>query len=334
MKTRSVPIALAALMGLVLSACGFGPFGNGDEVRVTATFDEVYDLVKDHGVRYNDLTVGSIEAIELTEDHQARVTMVLDGSEEVPANVRAEIAKTSVLGERYVALVPQDDKGVCCLEDGTTIRDTAVRTDLEALIESGSDLLVSVSAGHVATTIETGAEAFGGNADLIGNFIDDVNAVVSTFDDNSDDLLALIDSLDRVTEAYAANAPENAAVLADLREATAALQEEDEQLLDTLDDVTTLSNEATDFLGGHQDEIHNFVRRLRKVLQEVERANRDVRQLLAIGPTYLENLRLGAFDLRTAEREAEAQVYLDIIMCGLQDTDGDPSRDCTPDSEG
>lgn len=330
MRTR---IATAAALALVLAACSLGPFGN-DGVTVTATFDDVLDLVNDHGVRYNDLTVGRIEQIELTDDHQARVTMSLDPSERVPADVRAEIAKTSVLGERYVALVPTADEPSCCIEDGRTITDTSVRSDLEDLVASGSGLLATVSADAVATTIETGAEAFGDNADLIGNFIDDVNAVVSTFDDNSDDLLALIDSLDRVTAAYAENAPENAAVLADLREATAALQEQDEQLLDTLDDVTTLSGEATSFLSEHQDEIHNFTRRLRKVLQAVEAADRDVRQLLAIGPPYLENLRLGAYDLRTAEREAEAQVFLDIIVCGLQDDEGDPSQDCTPEQEG
>ena len=332
MRTRM--IALTAACALALTACGLNPFGGNGTITVTATFDDVIDLVRDHSVRYNDLTVGSVQEIDLTENHQARVTMAIDGSEHVPSEVRAEIAKTSVLGERYVALVPTSEDPACCLEDGRTIEATSVRTDLEDLIRSGSDLLVGVSADAVATTIETGAEAFGGNADLIGGFIDDVNALVSTFDDNSDDLLALIDALDRVTAAYAENAPQNAAVLADLREAAAALQDQDDQLLDTLDDATALATEASGFLSVHQDEIRNFTRRLRKVLQQVEEANGDVEQLLAVGPTYLENLRLGAYDLRTAEREAEAQVFLDIIMCGLQDDQDDPSQDCTPGTEG
>lgn len=329
MRTRV--IALTAACALLLTACGLNPFGGNGTITATATFDDVIDLVRDHSVRYNDLTVGTIQSIELTEDHRARVTMSIDASEKVPSDVRAEIAKTSVLGERYVALVPTSDEPACCLEDGRNIEKTSVRTDLEDLIRSGSDLLAGVSAGAVATTIETGAEAFGGNADLVGNFIDDVNALVSTFDDNSGDLLALIDALDRVTAAYAENAPQNAAVLADLREATAALQELDGQLLDTLDDATGMANEASSFLSAHQDEIRNFVRRARKVLQQVEKANGEVEQLLAIGPTYLENLRLGAYDLRTAEREAEAQVWLDILVCGLQDDQDDPSQDCTPE---
>ncbi len=325
-RTRS-PLVLLAVLALIVSGCSqLNPFSEA-KTRVTAAFDDVNDLVPEGSVKFNDLDVGLVESIELTEDNRALVAMRLNPDAPVPADVEAVLAKTSVLGERYVDLVPLADDPACCIEDGTRIEKTSVRTDLEDLVAAGSGLLVNVSADAVRTTIEVGAEAFGGRSELISGFVDDVNSLVSTFDDNSDDLVALIDALDQVTAAYAPNAAKNAAVLEDLRTATAALQEQDEQLLDTLRDVTVLSDEAVDFLGRHQDEVHNFVRRLRKLLQEVQEANGSIDELLEVGPLYTRQLSRGALN-------GEAQVWLDVIVCGVQDEQGDVSRDCTPPNPG
>lgn len=325
-RARTGLTAMLAVLGLFLAGCGLNPFA-AETTTVSATFPDVVDLVTDGSVKLNDVDVGRVEAIELTEDNQAHVTMSIDADAPVPTDVTAILAKTSVLGERYVDLVPADEAETCCIEDGTVIDDTHVRTDLEDLVASGSGLLAEVSADAVHTTVELGAETFSGRSELISRFVDDLNHVVSTYDDNSGDLLALIDSLDRVTAAYAPNAAENAAVLEDLRVATAALQEQDDQLLDTLDDVTGLSGEAVEFLSGHQDEIADSVRRLRLVLEQVEASDDSIRGLLDIGPLYLSQLRKG-------ELNGEAQVWLDTVLCGIQDDQGEVDEDCTPPNPG
>lgn len=326
MTTRRPLLPLLAVLAVLASGCSALPWNTQDK-QVTAAFDDVVDLVIDGSVRLNDVQVGRIAAIELTDDHRAEVTMAITASAPVPQQVQAVLAKTSVLGERYVDLVPAEGATTCCIEDGAVIDDTHVRTDLEDLVASGSELLVDVSADAVRTTVRLGAEAFGGREQLIGGFIDDVNSVVGTFNDNADDLVALIDALDRVTAAYAPNAAQNAAVLEDLRVAAAAFAEQDDQLLDTLDDVTTLSAEATTFLSEHQEEIQNFVRRARKVLEEIEQANGSIQTLLDVGPLYTIQLTRGALN-------GEAQVWLDFITCGINDEQGDPSRDCTPPNPG
>jgi phospholipid/cholesterol/gamma-HCH transport system substrate-binding protein len=321
--------AMAAAMAVILTAC----MGNNG-VTVSATFDDVVDLVVNAGVRMNDVQVGRISDIELTDDNRAHVTMVLDDTRPIPADVQAVLARTSVLGERYIDLVPIGDDPACCIQDGTVITATAVRADLEELIAAGSDLLVTVSADAVATAIRTGAEAFGGRSDLIASFITDVRTVAASFNENSDDLLALIDALDGVTAAYAANADTNAATLVDLRQALASLQELDDQLLDSLDDITTLSIEAGTFLADNQDELQNSIRRLRLLVQQVERADGSVRTLLDVGPRYLFLLRRGGAKVSSGEERDETQVWLDIIFCGINDTPGDQSRACDPPNPG
>lgn len=323
---RSSATAVAAVLSLLLAGCGLNPFA-AETTTVSATFPDVVDLVTEGSVKLHDVDVGRVQAIELTDANEAHVTMAIDAHAPVPRDVTAVLAKTSVLGERYIDLVPGEGESTCCIEDGSVIDETHVRTDLEDLVASGSHLLAEVSSAAVQTTIELGAEAFGGRSDLISRFVGDLSSVVSIYDDNSDDLLALIDSLDRVTAAYAPNAAENAAVLEDLRVATAALQEQDDRLLDTLDDVTTLSDEAVGFLSEHQDEIADSVRRLRLVLEEVEEADQSIRELIEIGPYYLSQLRKG-------ELNGEAQVWLDTIACVIHEDEGEVDSDCNPPNSG
>ena len=60
---------------------------------------------------------------------------------------------------------------------------------------------------------------------------------------------------------------------------------------------------------------------------------RDLRTLLEVGPAYLRLIRKGIAPVMGEER-SETQVWIDIILCGLNDTPGDPSRACDPPNPG
>lgn len=326
------PVVLALTVVLAVTAYR-GQWLAADRIAVTARFGDVIDLTTGAGVRFNDVTVGGIGQIRLAtsgcpaDAPCAEVELLVDPSAPVPTDVRAELAKTSVLGERYVALVPTSPDGACCLTDGTHLTETTVRSDVEALVAAGSELLVSVSSDAIRTTLETGAEAFGGRADVVASFVDDLRAVVGAYHEDRDDVLAPIDSLDRATAAYAEEAAANAATLTDLRVAARALQDQDDRLLDTLDDVSELSGEAIAFLSDHHDEIEDAVRRLRRVLEQVEASDEDVRGILAVGARCMTLLGRGAIN-------GEAQVWTDVIMCGFNDDQGEVDEDCTPPNAG
>ncbi len=317
---------LALGAALVFAGTGCSSVLGSDDLTVSAEFDDVIDLVPRGSVRLNDVIVGQIDSIELTDDMRARVVMSIDPDAPVPANVEAVLAKTSVLGERYVALQPMGEPAGR-LEDETEITQTSIRSDLEDLMASGSDLLGVVSSETVRVTIQTAADTFGGRAGIISGFIDDVNSVLSTYDDSTDDLLALVDSLDDVAAAYAPNAEDNAAVLADLRAASEALQTQDERLLDTLDDATILADEAAEFLGSHQDQLANTIRRARELLDQIVIADSDVRAWLEFLPRHFLFVPMAEVNFQTV-------VWLDFIVCGVNETDGDVTRDCTPPNPG
>lgn len=328
MSSRLRTIVPAVVLGLLAAACGLGNPAQGETIEVSAEFNDVIDLVTGAHVRAGDVPIGTVTDIALTDAEMARVTMVVEDETGLPGNTVAVLAKTSMLGERFIDLrPPEDEEPVGALEDGQSIVNTTIITDFEDLVTSGSDLLAFMSADRLAAAVETGAIAFGGREDLIGTFLDDVEAFIGRYDESSDDLVAFIDSVDRLTAAYEADADANAQVLEDLRLASQAFQQEDDQLLDTLEDVTRLSEVGQRILERNADELTNLIRRLRKFLDEFTRIDGALQGVLTWLPRHNEHVPNGSID-------EHAQVWLDFLVCGVQDTQGDPSRDCVPPNPG
>ena len=114
-KTRVVTVALSLLTLVGVSGCSAydlplpGGAGTGDNsYTVTAEFADVLDLVPQSSVKVNQVTVGSVEDIQVT-GWTATVRLRLPGNVVLPDNATAELKQTSLLGEKYVALAAPTD---------------------------------------------------------------------------------------------------------------------------------------------------------------------------------------------------------------------------------
>lgn len=316
---RTRPIAaLLAMASLLLAGCGLT---GSDELTLTAEFTDVQDLVTNAHVRAGDVPIGTVRGIELTDDGLARVTMSIEPGTGLPAETEAVLSKTGLLGERFIDLRPIGDSGQ--LEDGQHLTQTRIITDFEDLVATSNDLLAFLSADRLAVMVETGAVALGDRGGVLGEFIESVNGFVGEVEQDQQVLLDLIDATDQLTSTLAGSAQSNAEALAALRRASEALGDEDDRLLDTLDDVTRLSRVGTRLLRETRDETDATVRQLRKFVEQLTRIEGALQGTLTWLPRHNLHVPNGAIRER-------AQVWLDFIVCGENDTEGDPSRDCTP----
>jgi phospholipid/cholesterol/gamma-HCH transport system substrate-binding protein len=318
--TRRLATLICAV-ALSLTGC----VANGDEITVYAEFDDALDLVERASVRAGDVIIGTITAITLTDDERALVAMTIDADVMLPAQMAAWLSKTSLLGERFVDLRPLGTSGR--LSDGATISETRIITDLEDLVGTGSEVLALVAADQLQLAVQAGAEALGGRGSLIGQVLDNVRAVVGRYEDGTDTLTTLIDELTLLTASLAPDAAANAEDLVLLREVAEALDAQDEQLLDSLADLQRLSTVGERILEEHDDDLDNGIRRLRILLAEVNRVDGALDDLLFYLPYHNRNTPDGAIN-------ELAQVWTDFVVCGSQDTEGDPAGDCTPANAG
>lgn len=311
---RRVLLVLVAL-AVALPACG-GP----EQFTVQARFDDVADLVERNSVQVADVRVGSVTKIELTDNYEALVTMEIDPEVELPSQVSAQLRKTNVLGERFVELVPDPSSGGR-LEEGTLITDTRLVPDLEDVVRTGSELLAAVTADKIAGAIEAGATGLGGRGQTFSTLLDDLTEIVHTYDQNSDDIVQLIEGLDGFLSDVGPEAQMHGEAFAELARGARALNQEDERLLDTLDDVRDLANTGTDIMVTHRERTDVFFNRFNKITKELVRREKDLDRLFY--EVYKHN-----FNTIRGVNQEHGQIFQDFVVCGINDTPGDAVRGC------
>jgi phospholipid/cholesterol/gamma-HCH transport system substrate-binding protein len=327
---RIAPLPLVLLVALALFAAACSPAGD-DAMELTATFDDVGDLVTNAHVRAGDVPIGLVTSIELDEDHRARVTMEVRSDTGLPARTEAALNRTSLLGERFIDLRPLAAGGT--LRDGDHLTDTRIVTDFEDVVASGDRVLSLVASDQLNAAIETGAVAFGGRGGLLGQLITDVEGFVGSYDEGSDELVRVIDAVDGLASTLAPDAEVNAEGLAVLERASGVLEEEDDRLLDALADLTDLSASGEQLLADHRQELQDSIRRLRILLAQITRIDGAMGDLLTWLPRHNIHVPNGIV-LEQASGRHVAQVWLDFVVCGVNDVSGDPARACDPPNPG
>ncbi len=318
-RTAGLLIALA----MVASACT-----SDDATVVLATFDDVADLTENASVRYADVPIGRVADIELDEDLRALVTVEVDPEVRLPARLMAQLRKTSVLGERFIALLPVDGTEGEWIS-GNEAEVTEVVPELEEVIQTSTDLLIAVSTDTLAGAIRSGAEGLDGRGATLGQIIDDLNAVTTTYNANSADLTRLLDGLDQFLDTVGPQAALHGRALGEIQAFLTVLAEEDDNLIDTVVNLQDLAVTGTDIMVTHQQRIDDFVLRLDAITEELTRPS----TLTALDTLFV-NLAQHNFATIRGVNNEHAQVVLDFILCGFNDLPGDPVRSCQDPPQG
>ena len=314
--------AVLATLALLAGGCT-----GSDATVVLATFEDVADLTTNASVRLADVPIGTVADIELDSELQAMVTMEIDPDVALPGRLRARLRKTSVLGERFIDLVPVGEGGEWI--SGNEVEDTEVVPELEEVIQTSTDLLIAVSTDTLAGAIRSGAEGLDGRGATLGQIIDDLNAVSTTYNANSADLVRLLDGLDQFLDTVGPQAEMHGRALEEIQQFTRVLAEEDDNLVDTLVNLQDLAETGTDIMVTHQQRIDDFVRRLDGITEELTRES----TLTALDRLFV-NLAQHNFSTIRGINNEHAQVVLDMIVCGINDIPGDPVRGCTDPPQG
>ncbi|MGA9873218.1 MAG: MCE family protein [Rhodococcus sp. (in: high G+C Gram-positive bacteria)] len=176
-----------------------GTEGRGDGAYlVQVQMPNVTTLSQNSPVMVDDVTVGSVDAIEVQNWH-ALVTVALNAGVELPENVTAKIGQTSLLGSQHLALVvPEDAEGR--LEPGDVVpleRAGAYPTTEETL----SSLSVVLNGGGLAQIQDITTElnnAIGGREDSFRDLLPRLDELVTSLDDQRGDIIDAMSGIDRL----------------------------------------------------------------------------------------------------------------------------------------
>ncbi|MEV5001469.1 MCE family protein [Nocardioides sp. LML1-1-1.1] len=301
---RTVAAGLAAA-SLTLSGCGIlsggvydaplpGGADVGDEpITVTADFTDVLDLVPQSSVKVDNVAVGRVTDITLSKDGRtAEVEMLLRGDLDLPGDTEARLQQTSLLGEKYVALVrPEGSVAQASsrrLADGAEL--STGSTDAAATAEQVLGALSLVlNGGGIAQFQEISRElqqVGDGRTEEIRAFLVQLNRFVGVLDRKRGAITGAIDGLARLGKSLDGDRAQIAKVLDNLSPGLKVLAEQRPQLTRMLTSLDRLSRITVRTLNASQADMVRDLQLLDPILTQLAKAGSDLPYSMEILLTY------------------------------------------------
>lgn len=126
-----VTAGLAAIAYLALKL-GAGALVGTDTTTIQARFTNLGGLTPGASVLISGVEVGRVERVTLDERYAAIATLRIRKDVPLPADTRAAIRSSGLIGDKHIALSPGAEEDL--LASGDLITDTENAVDLESLI--------------------------------------------------------------------------------------------------------------------------------------------------------------------------------------------------------
>ncbi len=302
---RAACVAAAGLAATGLSGCmSSGPA----MITTSAVFSDVGTLAMGAQVKMADVPVGSVSGISL-DGGRAKVTMAIESGAHVPADVTAKVDRTTILGERYIALAAPPHPGRP-LVNGEPIGHTAVVPTVEQVLGAGSQVFGAVSASDLAAIVNAGGQGFSGEAATLRQLLNSLSTVVTGYASRTAQITTAVNSLNQLGATLAPTSGPDAQAITNLSQTASVLSAssaEFEKLLQSLDSV---SQQGATILSSEYPQIVDQLRALEAVASQLAQHQQDLAQLLQWLPQHDQAMT-------QVVRRNFLQIMNNLIVCGI-----------------
>jgi phospholipid/cholesterol/gamma-HCH transport system substrate-binding protein len=282
-------LALALAVCAACSSCAVLGFTTPcDGTEVIGYFEQVGDLVEAANVQSSDVVIGTIKKIELDkQDWTAEVTMCIEKSEKVSADVEAVVRTTSLLGEKFVDLQARS-AGPPYLADGDILETdhTSKATELEDVFAKLGTILGTGNLEDINAFTAAQAKILRGHA---GDFRE-VLARLKQFTDllagRKGDIATSMDTLDDVSKTLVGGTATLQQFLDSFGKASSVLADQKAGLQDLLQSLDRFSNVALRLLDATEEGLTKQFRDLRPVLKVLIANSKNVSDALRTLATF------------------------------------------------
>lgn len=275
-----ITVVATAMLGFTIANVNFSASDT-----YSARFTDVSSLNVGDDVRIAGVLVGQVKNISIVDRQQALVQFSVDSDVTIPASVEATIKWRNLVGQRYISLTQGTGNQPGTLSPGATIplSQTQPALDLTELFNGFQPLFQALSPDDVNQLSYEIIQVFqgeGGTIDsllgstasltttladkdqVIGQVIDNLNTVLNTVNQHSQQLGGLITSLQQLVSGLDADRePISQAIgsLGDLANTTAGLLQQGRAPLQQ--DITGLGNLVSN-LNANQGTVQHFIQYL------------------------------------------------------------------------
>lgn len=293
-RALALVMPIAALVG----GCGLPgvqelPLPGGADLgdhpyTVKARFANVLNLVPQSAVKVNDVPVGRVTKVALPEGGwTAEVTMKINGRVRLPANARAELRQSSLLGEKFIELGGAPG-GTGTLADGAMIPEsrTGRTVEVEEVFGALSMLLNGGGIAQLRTITTELNRALDGNEPQIRSLLERAHRLARDLDANRRGITGAIDGVARLSATLRAHRAQIGVALRDIEPGLKVLEEQRGALVRMLKSLDDLSAIAVSTIDRSRDDLIADLKALEPTLDRLSDAGRDLPKALQVLLTY------------------------------------------------
>lgn len=297
---RTLLLRVAAMLTLVfaLSACKFNgaydlplpggkAVGAGDAITITAEFTDALNVVPRTAVMVDDVPVGQVSSIERQGWH-AKVTMLIRKNLDLPANTVAEIRQTSLLGEKYVALLPPTTGAQGRLANGADIplSRTGRNPEVEEVLGALSFVLSGGGVQQLHTISTELNKMLDGRTDDARGVLTNITSLVSTLDDQKSTILTAMDAVDHLAITLNREGKAVGAAIDAMGPALTVLNGQHRALITMLGELDKLGVVGTRVLSASKADLIATLRHLAPPLRELANAGDSLPRGLSLMASF------------------------------------------------
>jgi phospholipid/cholesterol/gamma-HCH transport system substrate-binding protein len=271
-------------------------------VTLTAEFGDVLDLVPQSSVKVDNVSVGRVSKITLNPDgHSAEVTLVVNSDADLPVGTQARLQQTSLLGEKYVALIrptsstgsgssttgqPTATTAMLHSGDRLALGDTSAAAEVEQVLGALSMVLNGGGVGQFQEISRELQAISSDQPEKIRSFVTQLQRFVSTLNTRRDSITGALDGLAALSTRLDQDKDKLANALDKLSPGMQVMVDQRTQLTAMLSALDKLSTVTVKTLDASQDDIVADFKALEPILTQLAKAGKDLPESLEILLTY------------------------------------------------
>jgi phospholipid/cholesterol/gamma-HCH transport system substrate-binding protein len=232
----------------------------------------------------DDVPIGQVSRIDRVGWH-AKVTMQIRKDLELPANTVAEIRQTSLLGEKYVALVEQagaSPDGQLSDGDNIPLSATSRNPEVEEVLGALSFVLSGGGIAQLRTISTELNQMMNGRTEDMRNVLGRINTLVATLDGQKGDIIAAMEGIDRLTATLHQERRTIGAAIDAMGPAVKVLNRQHQALVTMLRELDELGEVGTRVIRGSRENLVATLRHLEPSLRELADAGMSLPRGLGI----------------------------------------------------
>ena len=286
----------------------FGEFRFGPSNTYHANFIDATRLKGGQKVRIAGVPVGTVKNVKLNPNNTVDVAFTVDKRYTLYSSTRAVIRYDNLVGDRFLEITSGPGE-LRKLRPGATIdqQHTQPALDLDALLGGLRPVLKGLDANKINTVSSYVIELLQGQGGALSNLLADTNAFGSTLGARAQMIGDVINNLNAVLTTVDAKGAQFSASVDELQKLITGLAQGRDAVAGAIPPLASTTSDLTEFLKRGRRPLQGNIENIRPLATEITdrmpEVNNDIEQL---GEDYLRLSALGAYG-----------AYFNIYFCSV-----------------